>query len=194
MTEYKIDYFHASFSMASDKNAVKDSIIIPPGFKLDDDLTIAHHMMEFTSESLYITGRAGTGKSSLLNYFRKNTLKKCVVLAPTGLAALHVGGSTIHSFFGFPLRTMMKDDPEIQAWSKGHPRLRILRKMDSLIIDEVSMVRADLLDAVDQSLRMNMGNDLPFGGKQVIFIGDVFQLPPVVTVQDQSYEIERYES
>lgn len=180
--------------MPAEKSTEKDSIIIPENFQFDEGLVFAHHMMEFTSEPIYITGRAGTGKSSLLNYFRKNTVKKCVVLAPTGLAALHVGGSTIHSFFGFPLRPMMKDDPEIQAWSKGHPRFRILRKMDTLIIDEVSMVRADLLDAVDQSLRLNMGNDLPFGGKQVIFIGDVFQLPPVITAQDQAYDNERYES
>ena len=180
--------------MPIERTSEKDSIIIPEGFRLDEDLTMAYHMMEFTTESIYITGRAGTGKSSLLNYFRKNTVKKCVVLAPTGLAALHVGGSTIHSFFGFPLRPMMKDDPEIRAWSKGHPRMRILKKMDTLIIDEVSMVRADLLDAIDQSLRLNMNNDVPFGGKQVIFIGDVFQLPPVVTQRDQSYEEERYES
>lgn len=179
----------------SGKKSERDSIFIPPEFELDADLSAAYHMMEFTSETLYITGRAGTGKSSLLNYFRKNTIKKCVVLAPTGLAALQVGGSTIHSFFGFPLRVMMKDDPEIRAWGNGHPRLRILRKMDTLIIDEVSMVRADLLDAIDQSLRLNMNNDLPFGGKQLIFIGDVFQLSPVITAQDQSYDDhERYES
>src|SRR6185312_7729138 len=117
---------------------------------------MAYHMMEFTSDTFYLTGRAGTGKSSLLNYFRKNTVKKYVVLAPTGLAALQVGGSTIHSFFGFPLRTIMKDDPEIRAWSKGHPRLRIIKKMDTLVIDEISMVRADLLDAIDLSLRLNL--------------------------------------
>jgi ATP-dependent DNA helicase PIF1 len=162
----------------------KDAITIPPEFKLEEDLAMAFHIMEFTDESLFLTGRAGTGKSTLLNYFRKNTVKKYVVLAPTGLAALQVGGNTIHSFFGFPLRTMMKNDPEIYAWGKGHPRLRILKKMDVLIIDEISMVRVDLLDAIDHALRLNMGNDLPFGGKQVIFIGDVFQLSPVVQQQD----------
>ncbi|NOT73641.1 MAG: AAA family ATPase [Cyclobacteriaceae bacterium] len=143
--------------------------------------------MEFTSDSLFLTGRAGTGKSTLLNYFRKNTVKKHVVLAPTGLAALQVGGSTIHSFFGFPLRTLMKHDPEIIKWSKGHPRLRILKKLDTLIIDEISMVRADLLDGIDQSLRLNLENDLPFGGKQVILIGDVFQLSPVINQQDYQF-------
>jgi len=162
----------------------KESIVIPEEFKLEDDLAMAYNLMEFTNESMFLTGRAGTGKSTLLNYFRKTTVKKYVVLAPTGLAALQVGGSTIHSFFGFPLRTLMKNDPEIRAWAKGHPRYRILKKMDTLIIDEVSMVRVDLLEAIDFSLRLNMDNDLPFGGKQVIFIGDVFQLSPVVTTQD----------
>jgi ATP-dependent DNA helicase PIF1 len=170
-------------------------ITIPPDFKLDADLAAAYDLMEFTSETLYLTGRAGTGKSSLLNYFRRHTTKQVVVLAPTGLAALHVGGSTIHSFFGFPLRMLMVDDPEIRAWGKGHPRLNILRKMDTLVIDEVSMVRADLLDAIDQSLQMNMRNDLPFGGKQVVFIGDAFQLSPVTTAKEQAYaDDERYES
>ena len=174
---------------------MSQDILIPPGFRLDADLAAAHDLMEFTSETLYITGRAGTGKSSLLNYFRRNTAKKVVVLAPTGLAALQVGGSTIHSFFGFPLRTLMEHDPEIRAWGKGHPRLNLLHKMDTLVIDEVSMVRADLLDAIDQSLRLNMRSDMPFGGKQLIFIGDVFQLPPVVTTQEQAYiDDERYES
>jgi hypothetical protein len=174
---------------------MSQDILIPHGFQLDADLAAAHHRMEFTTETLYITGRAGTGKSSLLNYFRRNTVKKVVVLAPTGLAALQVGGSTIHSFFGFPLRTLMEHDPEIRPWGKGHPRLNLLYKMDTLVIDEVSMVRADLLDAMDQSLRMNMRNDLPFGGKQMIFIGDVFQLPPVVTSQELAHiDDERYES
>jgi hypothetical protein len=170
-------------------------IVIPADFQLDGDLSAAYHMMEFTQETFYLTGRAGTGKSSLLNYFRKNTVKKHVVLAPTGLAALQVGGSTIHSFFGFPLRLLMHNDPEIQPWGKGHPRLRILQKMETLIIDEISMVRADLLDAIDLSLRLNMGNDLPFGGKQLIFIGDVFQLSPVLTNEEKFHiDEERYES
>jgi ATP-dependent DNA helicase PIF1 len=174
-------------TVSEGKNAEKDNIIIPPGFQLDEDLAVAYHLMEFTSETMFLTGRAGTGKSTLLNYFRKTTKKKYVVLAPTGLAALQVGGSTIHSFFGFPLRTMVKNDPDIRVWGKGHPRLRIMRKMDTLIIDEVSMVRVDLLDAIDQALRLNTGNDIPFGGKQLIFIGDVYQLSPVVTAQDSNY-------
>ncbi len=147
-------------------------------------MAFAYHLMEFVGESLFITGKAGTGKSTLLNYFRKNTTKKHVVLAPTGLAALQVAGSTIHSFFGLPLRALMKNDPEIQPWSKNHPRYRILRKMETLIIDEVSMVRADIMDAIDRSMRLTLNNDVPFGGKQVILIGDIFQLSPVLTTQE----------
>jgi ATP-dependent DNA helicase PIF1 len=171
---------------ASGKTA--DSIIIPREFVLDQELEAAWNVMEHTSDTVFLTGRAGTGKSTLLNYFRKTTSKKYVVLAPTGLAALQVGGNTIHSFFGFPLRTMVKNDPDIRAWGKGHARLRILKKMDVLIIDEVSMVRADVMDAIDQALRINMNVSLPFGGKQLIVIGDVFQLPPVVTASDSAYE------
>jgi ATP-dependent DNA helicase PIF1 len=164
----------------------KEAIVIPPGFQMDEDLSAAYDAMENTGETFFLTGRAGTGKSTLLNYFRKNTKKKYVVLAPTGLAALQVGGTTIHSFFGFPLRTLVKADPGIRPWSKGHPKMRLIKNVDALIIDEVSMVRADILDGIDQSLRLNLGVDIPFGGKQLIFIGDVFQLPPVTTAEDLS--------
>jgi ATP-dependent DNA helicase PIF1 len=176
--------------LSSGHHNEKDSILIPEGFELNADLAVAYQLMEFTSESLFLTGRAGTGKSTLLNYFRKTTSKKYIVLAPTGLAALQVGGNTIHSFFGLPLRTLIRKDPEIKAWGKGHPRLRLLQQMDTLIIDEVSMVRVDILEAIDHSLRLNMRNDIPFGGKQLIFIGDVFQLPPVVTEQPMAYDDE----
>lgn len=141
----------------------------------------AYSLMDQTSETFFLTGRAGTGKSTLLNYFRTHTSKKHIVLAPTGIAAIQVGASTIHSFFGFPLRELVADDPEIRAWSSSHPRLKILWEADTIIIDEVSMVRADIMDGIDQALRLNLKNNIPFGGKQMIFIGDVFQLPPVTT-------------
>ncbi|MEP6736701.1 MAG: AAA family ATPase [Chryseolinea sp.] len=147
----------------------------------DDVSKSAYDVMDQTQESIFLTGKAGTGKSTLLNYFRAHTNKKHVVLAPTGIAAIQVGGSTIHSFFGFPLRELVEDDPEIRAWGDSHPRIQILRMADTIIIDEVSMVRADLLDGIDQALRINLRNEIPFGGKQLIFVGDVFQLPPVTT-------------
>jgi ATP-dependent DNA helicase PIF1 len=167
------------------KRLDSETILIPHSFQLEDDLARAYHFMENTGHCVFLTGRAGTGKSTLLNYFRKTTAKKYVVLAPTGLAALQVGGSTIHSFFGFPLRKILKDDPDITTLGSGHPRRKVICEMDTLIIDEVSMVRNDIMQAMDLSLRLNMGNDLPFGGKQVIFIGDIFQLSPVVTFQDR---------
>jgi ATP-dependent DNA helicase PIF1 len=177
------------------RQTAKDEIFIPTNFQLDEPLSRVYRLMEKTYEHLFITGKAGTGKSTLLNYFRKYTTKKYIVLAPTGLAALHVGGNTIHSFFGFPLRTMVKNDPEIQLWGKGNPKLKILRKMDTLIIDEVSMLRADLMDAIDQFLRINLACDAPFGGKQIVLIGDVFQLSPVVSINETTYtEDHPYES
>ena len=141
---------------------------------LSSDFHYALDEMEKGHKNLFITGRAGTGKSTLLQLFRKTTRKKMVVLAPTGIAALNVRGQTIHSFFGFPPRLI--DQSEI----KKRRNRRIYQNLEILIIDEISMVRADLIDHMDQFLRINRENPLPFGGVQVIFFGDLFQLPPVV--------------
>jgi ATP-dependent exoDNAse (exonuclease V) alpha subunit len=146
-------------------------------------------VLENTSESIFITGKAGTGKSTLLRHFVANTKKQVVVLAPTGIAAINVGGSTVHSFFRLPFRPIVQDDEEIHRFAKSTEKFKILHKLDTLIIDEVSMLRADLIDAIDQSLRLNGGDpNKPFGGKQVVFFGDLFQLEPVV----QNNEVERY--
>ena len=140
-------------------------------------------IMENGGHSLFITGRAGTGKSTLLSYFRHTTSKKVVVLAPTGVAALNVKGQTVHSFFKFKpgvtpekvRRLRAKDDEE-----------SIYCKLDTIIIDEVSMVRADLMDCVDRFLRLNgPERQKPFGGIQMVFIGDLYQLPPVVTTAEK---------
>ncbi|QQS28099.1 MAG: AAA family ATPase [Sphingobacteriales bacterium] len=125
---------------------------------------------------VFLTGRAGTGKSTLLQYFRQQTKKKLVVLAPTGIAALNVGGQTIHSFFGFPPHPIHSDH------IKKRPNNTLYKSLDTIIIDEVSMVRADILDAIDYFMRINgREKSLPFGGVQMIFIGDLFQLPPVIS-------------
>jgi hypothetical protein len=132
-------------------------------------------VMEGTKQHLFITGRAGAGKSVLLRHFRDNTEKRVVVAAPTGIAALNVKGQTIHSLFRVP--------PQLHRKGTLAPNSRIrtlLKRIDTLVIDEISMVRADLLDAVDERLREAHKNDLPFGGIQVIMFGDVYQLPPVV--------------
>ncbi|OWY23630.1 AAA family ATPase [Sphingobacteriales bacterium TSM_CSM] len=130
---------------------------------------------------IFLTGRAGTGKSTLLQHFREVTQKKIAVLAPTGLAALNVRGQTIHSFFGFPPHPFHNDH------IKKRRNNQIYQNLDAIVIDEVSMVRADILDAIDYFMRINgRERSLPFGGVQMIFIGDLFQLPPVI-----SSEIEK---
>lgn len=139
-------------------------------------------------ESCFITGAAGTGKSTLLKFLRARSERNMVVLAPTGVAAVNVEGQTIHSFFGFPPRLI--DPASLRKIRNG----RIMKKLDLLIIDEISMVRAELLDAVDQSLRINRGKlKTPFGGVQVVFFGDVHQLAPVVEAGAQNYFDHCYE-
>lgn len=157
--------------------------------ELSDDFQAALNLMEKTNKSLFITGRAGTGKSTLLHLFKSTTRKKVVVLAPTGIAALNVGGQTIHSFFGFPAKLIQQND------IKKRRDRRLYERMEVLIIDEISMVRADLLDHIDYFLRINRNNATPFGGLQVIFFGDLFQLPPVVSsAEEQMYFRTAYET
>lgn len=151
--------------------------------ELNADFKYALDILEKTNKSLFITGRAGTGKSTLLRLFRNTTRKKVVVLAPTGIAALNVGGQTIHSFCAFPPRFLTRKD--IKKRSRFS---KLYKAMQVCIIDEISMVRADLLDAIDKFLQINRGNLAPFGGVQMIFIGDLFQLPPVIA----SDLVERY--
>ncbi|MBM4166891.1 MAG: AAA family ATPase [Ignavibacteria bacterium] len=148
--------------------------------ELTEEFRSALDVMENTNEHLFITGNAGTGKSTLLRYFRNTTKKNVAVVAPTGIAALNAGGKTIHSFFRF--KTGLIDFSQI----KRSYRRELYQHLDTLVIDEVSMLRADLLDAMDKFLRLNARNGtLPFGGVQIIFIGDLFQLPPVVRDDEQ---------
>lgn len=150
------------------------------GLDFTPEFLDAYSLMEQSSDCLFITGSAGTGKSTLLNYFREHTKKNIVVLAPTGIAALNVGGQTIHSFFKFPLGVLSSKSIE-----KVHPR-GIYQAIDTIVIDEISMVRADIIDGIDYFMRLN-GRDKkkPFGGVQMIFMGDLFQLPPVLSSDDQ---------
>ncbi|MBX2889766.1 MAG: AAA family ATPase [Saprospiraceae bacterium] len=146
---------------------------------LNDDFRYALDVLEKTDNSLFVTGKAGTGKSTLLQLFRSTTKKNCAVLAPTGVAALNVQGQTIHSFFGFPPRIVTPKEAGQKVTRKD--KLRIYNNLEVLIVDEISMVRADMLDGMDKFLRVNRENFRPFGGVQVVFFGDLFQLPPVVT-------------
>lgn len=140
------------------------------------------HIMEETDGNVFITGRAGTGKSTLLQHFRNSTKKNIAVLAPTGVAAVNVKGQTIHSFFGF------KPDVSPDMVKGMRPREKsVYKKLDAIVIDEVSMVRADLMDCVDGFLRIHgKSKTAPFGGLQMILIGDLYQLPPVVTSRDKA--------
>ncbi|WP_235298891.1 ATP-dependent DNA helicase [Portibacter marinus] len=146
-------------------------------------------LMEHGGDHLFVTGRAGTGKSTLLQLFAKTTSKKHVVLAPTGIAALNVGGQTIHSFFGFPPKLLMREDIQRRK------NYRMFLNIEVIIIDEISMVRADMMDNIDWFLRVNRGTNVPFGGVRMILFGDLFQLPPVVgNKMEAQYLVERYDS
>lgn len=148
-------------------------------------------LMENSNKHLLITGKAGTGKTTLLNHFRSSTKKNIVVAAPTGTAAVNINGDTIHSLFGFdPSITLAKAKDNVAK--NKYRRKKILQNIDTLIIDEISMVRADLMDCIDITLRGARGTYELFGGVQMIFFGDLFQLPPVVK-SDEKYEfIKQY--
>ncbi len=142
--------------------------------KLSSEFTAVLDALEKEERSLFVTGRAGTGKSTLLQLFRNTTRKRVAVLAPTGIAALNVQGQTIHSFFSFPPRLVQGQD------IRKRRNRRLYKNLDLLIIDEISMVRADMIDAMDSFLRLNREDERPFGGLQLAVFGDLFQLPPVV--------------
>ena len=149
----------------------------------------AWDVLQRTHRSVFLTGKAGTGKSTFLKYIRDNTKKKTVVLAPTGIAAVNVGGQTMHSFFKIPFKPMVPDDPDYANPARMRKILRytkekvkLIQQLELIIIDEISMVRADIIDFVDRVLRVYSGNMRePFGGKQLLLVGDIFQLEPVVT-------------
>lgn len=157
----------------SSKNKLPDNLVITEEFRC------AFVLMEDTNKSAYITGKAGTGKSTLLTYFRQKTKKNVIVLAPTGIAAINVEGSTVNSFFRFPPQLIDKSNI-----TRDNARQDMFSKIDLIVVDEISMVRADMIDGIDYSLRINRKKDLPFGGVQMIFFGDLYQLPPVVKGKD----------
>jgi ATP-dependent DNA helicase PIF1 len=147
----------------------------PAGVEATSEYLAAYDYLREGAGNLFVTGRAGTGKSTLLKCLKDLVTDETVVVAPTGLAAVNVGGQTIHSFFGLPPRLIRADD--IRRARNG----RIMRKLKFLVIDEVSMVRSDLMWAIDQSLRVNRGRPRePFGGVRLVLFGDLHQLPPVV--------------
>ena len=162
--------------------------------KKDHLFALAEQYVEETSVSVFLTGKAGTGKTTFLRHIAQHTAKRMVVLAPTGVAAVNAQGSTIHSFFSLPLCPYLPDVPELKTeyQTKEFSRrlrkdkIKIIRTLELLVIDEISMVRADLLDAVDMVLRRYRHSSQPFGGVQLLLIGDAQQLSPVVTESGES--------
>ena len=154
----------------------------------NEEFQNAWKLIRYTHSSVFLTGKAGTGKSTFLRYICANTKKNYVVLAPTGIAAVNVGGQTMHSFFRIPFKPLMPDDPDF-AVNRLRERLKypkalckLIKSLELIIIDEISMVRADVIDFMDKVLRVYSNNMRePFGGKQLLLVGDVFQLEPVVT-------------
>ena len=168
----------------------------------DEIFEMAERYVKATGRSVFLTGKAGTGKTTFLKYVTQTTSKRFVVLAPTGVAAINAGGSTIHSFFQLPLCPYLPDVKELvteyqmpeRYRSLRKERVKIIRTLDLLIIDEISMVRADLLDAVDMTLRRYRHSDKPFGGVQLLMIGDAQQLSPVVKENERQYISQVYQS
>ena len=182
------------------------------GIRLDpnnEEFMEALALAQATDKNLYITGKAGSGKTFFLKYLKSVCSKDMAILAPTGVAAINAGGQTIHSFFGLAPSLYVPNDKRFSDFIKADDvekasvldhytfsgeKAKIMKALDMIIIDEVSMVRADLMDAVDMILRMYRRNNLPFGGVQMIFIGDAFQIPPVVESKDSSLLHRFYES
>ena len=156
------------------------------------ELQNALQIIQFTRRSLFLTGKAGTGKSTFLRYIAANTKKKHIILAPTGIAAINAGGSTLHSFFKLPFHPLLPNDSmysvrNIRNTLKyNSEKIKIIREVELIIIDEISMVRADIIDFIDKVLRVYCRNMRePFGGKQLLLVGDIYQLEPVVREDDR---------
>ena len=154
----------------------------------------AMNLVKYTHQSVLLTGKAGTGKSTFLKQVCQETKKKYVVLAPTGIAAINAEGSTLHSFFKLPFYPLLPDDPNLSLqrgrihkfFKYSKPHRKLLEELELVIIDEISMVRADMIDAVDRILRVYSHNlREPFGGKQLLLVGDAFQLEPVIKADER---------
>lgn len=160
-------------------------IELPEGYENDKTAISLFKEIEDTNNSYFLTGKAGTGKSTFIHYFTKKSKKEVILLAFTGIASINISGQTIHSFFRFPFKPLLPNDDEIPIFRDFWQNYKVIQKAKTIIIDEVSMLRADILEGIDCSLRKNGGNpNLPFGGKQMIFVGDIFQLPPIFDTND----------
>lgn len=160
----------------------------------NEEFKKALQIVNFTRRSLFLTGKAGTGKSTFLRYICQHTKKKHVVLAPTGIAAINAGGSTLHNFFKLPFHPLIPTDSRFsnrnikETLKYNGEKRKLIREVELVIIDEISMVRADIIDFIDKVLRIYTRNMRePFGGKQLLFVGDIYQLEPVVKEEDRQF-------
>jgi ATP-dependent exoDNAse (exonuclease V) alpha subunit len=170
------------------------NIFISPSLgdiELNEQFKKALGAMEKTKKNVFITGKAGTGKSTLLDCFCRDTSKAVAVLAPTGVAAVNINGQTIHSFFGFKPNITVSEAEKIADKTRNK---NLFKKLEAIVIDEISMVRADLLDCVDAFLKTILKKKNTFGGMQMIFIGDLYQLPPVLIGEDKNFFKTHYKS
>ena len=160
----------------------------------------ALQIVNYTRRSLFLTGKAGTGKSTFLRYVSQHTKKKHVILAPTGIAAINASGATLHSFFKLPFHPLLPNDTRYdrrhikETLKYTSEQRKLLREIDLIIIDEISMVRADIIDFIDKVLRIFTRNYEPFGGKQLLLVGDIFQLEPVLKEEDRQLLRPFYQS
>jgi hypothetical protein len=160
----------------------------------DPVFRLAIDFVNQTSQHLFLTGKAGTGKTTFLKYISQNSHKQVLVAAPTGVAAINAGGVTLHSLFQLPFEPYIPNSPIKDTFKFGKQKQDLLRQAELLIIDEVSMLRADMLDAIDATLRFIRRSYKPFGGIQMLYIGDLFQLPPVVKDEEWTLLRTYYES
>lgn len=164
-----------------------------PSTAVNIEQKLAFDLANYTNKNIFITGKAGTGKTTFLKELKNSTRKNTIIVAPTGVAAINAGGVTIHSLFGFPLTSFIPvNDGWIdrniaitklelhQHFRYNKDKRKLFSEVELLIIDEVSMLRADILDAINWSLQYTRKNAAPFGGVQILMIGDMYQLPPVI--------------
>ncbi|MEM9846970.1 MAG: PIF1 family DEAD/DEAH box helicase, partial [Bacteroidota bacterium] len=161
---------------------------------INKQIELAYDYVQYTNKNIFLTGKAGTGKTTFLKRIQAESIKRTVVLAPTGVAAINAGGMTIHSFFQLPFGLFLPNGrSEAEKQRKfSRKKIDLIKSLDLLIIDEISMVRADLLDAIDDVLRRLRRSKLPFAGVQLLMIGDLHQLPPVVRPDDWNLLREHY--
>ena len=173
------------------------SISLPTmSFITNPQLELAFDYVRNTHKNIFLTGKAGTGKTTFLHQIKLESAKRMVVVAPTGVAAINAGGMTIHSFFQLPFGPFLPGNAQDAARQRrfSGEKIRLIQSLDLLVIDEISMVRADVLDAIDDVLRRYRDRSKPFGGVQLLMIGDLHQLPPVVKDEEWNLLREYYQT